>query len=95
MPVQLRAFLKSPVRIVYLQAIESPCSATYTLWIEERGGAWLVCKESGRGGRASHRQAWLKLTFEEATKLYEKTLHEKTRSQKGRQYRVVVGGEVK
>ena len=82
--------MKEVLRSTSLRA-ESPKRAFYNLVIIKITDGYLVRKESGAGSKVLHREAWFRETHEEALKLYEKILREKTNPKRRspRKYTVV------
>jgi len=72
---------------------KSPKNAFYNLAIIKIRDGYLVKKESGAGTRVLHKEAWFRETYEEAIRLYQKILREKTNPKRRspRKYTVVSG----
>lgn len=77
--MQLRIHTKEILKMIYLEAPESPRRAFYLLWIEPKGEGFRLCKESGAGSARLHQKVWEFETIEEAEKLFEKLVWSKTR----------------
>ncbi len=85
MSVQLRI----PRTIVCIAYLRAPTGATYTIWIEPHGKDYRCCKESGRGGRVTHRRAWPEMKLEKAKKTFAKVVRDKTNPERpGRKYQI-------
>ncbi len=56
----------------------SPRQAFYDLSLVRIKDGFLVRKESGANGRVTHRETWFRPTLEEASKLYQNIIQEKT-----------------
>ena len=82
--------MKVVLRSTSLKA-KSPKRAFYNLAIIKITDGYLVRKESGAGSKVLHREAWFRDSFEDALKLYEKILREKTnpRRKSPRKYTIV------
>lgn len=73
-----------PERIcsAHLVATDSPKSAYYRIWIESDAGLFTVCKESGIKGKVLDRRAWSFDSLDEAMKLYNRRIKEKTNKER-------------
>ena len=69
---------KHPIRCAHLVAPESRRRAFYKIWIEESGSGFRVCKESGASGQVWDRRAWELHSIEDAVRLFERRVREKT-----------------
>jgi hypothetical protein len=90
--IQLRMFGRGLVKNAHLIAVDSPRRAFYNIWIEEhRGGGFRVCKESGGGTKVSDRRVWEFATLEEAEKVFQRRIRQKTNQHRksARKYRFV------
>ena len=66
----------------YLVAGDSPKSAFYRIWIEVNAGLYTVIKESGIKDRVLNKRAWPQASLEEARKLFDRRIKEKTNSER-------------
>ena len=71
---------------------ESPRQAFYDLALIRISEGFLVRKESGCNGKVTHRETWFRETLEEASRLYQAIIQEKTDPSRRspRKYRVEV-----
>jgi len=71
----------------------SPRQAFYDLSLIKISEGFLVRKESGCNGKASHGETWFRPTLEEASRLYQGIIQEKTNPSRRspRKYRVALG----
>ena len=79
------------IRETFLQA-NSAKRAYYKLITEKITDGFLVKKESGIGeGRALHKEAYFRNSFEEAQKLHDRKIKEKTTANSGKKrvYRII------
>ena len=65
------------IKRVYLEA-NSPRKAFYALALVRITDGYLVCKESGAMGKVLHKEAWFRESLEEAERLFEKKVLQKT-----------------
>ena len=75
---------------------ESPRNAFYDLALIRISEGFLVRKESGCNGKMIHRETWFRETLEEASRLYQGIIQEKTDPlrRSPRKYRVEAFGNV-
>ena len=79
------------LRSAYLVAPDSPRGAFYTIWVECNGEQYRVCKASGAHARVWHRQLWDCQSLEDAEKLFQRRLRDKTNPhRKTRRYVLVL-----
>jgi hypothetical protein len=81
---QLTTETRPPIRCAHLIAPESRRRAFYRIWIEDCGGGFRVCKESGASGHVWDRRAWELGSLEEAERLFTRRVWEKTDSRRKR-----------
>ena len=75
---QLSTESRPRIRCAHLIAPESRRRAFYRIWIEDCGGGFRVCKESGASGQVWDRRAWELGSLEEAERLFTRRVREKT-----------------
>ena len=62
----------------YLVAADSPSSAFYRMWIADYNEVYLLIKESGIKGRVLDKRSWPFENIEEAEKVFNRRIKEKT-----------------
>lgn len=71
------------LKMIELEAPDSPKKAFYRLMIEETMGIWAVVKESGAGGKVLDRRRWEMASAEKAVQRYERILRDKLNPNRG------------
>lgn len=71
------------LKMIELEAPDSPKRAFYRLMIEECQGIWSVIKESGANGKVLDRRRWVMKSAEKAVQRYERILRDKLNPNRG------------
>ena len=79
------------IRSAHLVAADSPRKAFYRIWIEANAGLYSVRKASGVGSKVLDRRRWPADTLDQAVKMFEKVVADKTNPNRKspRKYRLI------